>query len=152
MKTLKELFKSSLAVLTVLLCLQAGSYAQQFVGVDTSFVQELVPTAGVVSIQQVTFVFDAARVVNTDWGQIQIDPVQLGNVTGMDSGYVNLFVYSDSSGQVANWVVRNLHIPKIIVNNCSPTGGGDSTSPGEPPSSAPPSPHRRNSPLPRGPP
>ncbi|MHC4595351.1 MAG: hypothetical protein ACYS19_10455 [Planctomycetota bacterium] len=141
MKTLKELFKSYLTVLTVLLCLPAVSHAQQIGGVDNSFVQELVPTAGVVSIQQVTFIFDAARVVNTDWGQIQIDPVQLGNVTGMDSGYVNLFVYSDSSGQVANWVIRNLYLPKIAVNNCPPTEGGDnSTPPGGPPSSAPPVP------------
>ena len=136
MKTLKELFKSCLTVLTVLLYLSAGSYAQQKVSVDASFVQELLPTAGVVSIQQVTFVFDAARVVNTDWGQVQIDPVQLGNVTGMDSGYVNLFVYSDSSGQVANWVVRNLYLPKITVNNCSPTEGGDNSTPPDEPSSS----------------
>jgi hypothetical protein len=140
MKTLNELFRSSLAVLTVLLFFHAGGYAQQLVAVDTSFVQELSPTAGIVSIQQVTFVFDTGRVVNTDWGQIQIDPTKWGNITGMDSGYVNLFVYSDTTRTEPNWTVRNLHIPKIIVNNCSPTGGGNSTSPGEPPSSAPPVP------------
>ncbi|MHC4191316.1 MAG: hypothetical protein ACYSUB_16820 [Planctomycetota bacterium] len=140
MKTLNELFRSSLAVLTVLLFFHAGAYAQQLVAVDTSFVQELSPTTGIVSIQQVTFVFDAGRVVNTDWGQIQTDPTQWGSITGMDSGYVNLFVYSDTTRTEPNWIVRNLHIPKIIVNNCSPTGGGDSTSPGEPPSSTPPVP------------
>jgi hypothetical protein len=139
MRALRPFFQFSIVAVGIGLCLVTVALGQQSQVPDTSFVEPLVPTAAGVTIQQVSFVFDAGRAVDTDWGQIQIDPVRWGNATGMDSGYVQLVLYPDSSAFAPKWVVRNLYLPPAIVGLCPNDSDGTTPDPTGVPGTAPPS-------------
>jgi hypothetical protein len=146
METFNRIFRLGPTVLISLLFLQAGVYAQQLVVVDTDFLQEINPNTGVLSVQQISFVFDSGRVLDSDWGQIQVDPAQFGNITGLNSGYINLFIQSNEAptstappDPTLKWVIHNLLVPEILVDDCPPSGNNDnSDSTGGPPTSTPP--------------
>jgi hypothetical protein len=130
MKALRPFSPISIVAVGMGLCLVTVALGQRRAVLDTSFVEPLVPTAAGVTIQQVSFVFDAGRALDTDWGQIQIDPVRWGEATGMDSGYVHLVLYPGSSVLQAKWVVRNLYLPSAIVGRCpDDSDGAPSTTP-----------------------
>ncbi len=61
------------------------------------------------TFQQVTFHFDAGRVVGSDWGQFQVDPRRLALFTEECGGYINVFTYSDSRRD-PDWVVENMRV------------------------------------------
>jgi hypothetical protein len=138
MKASRLFLQVGLAALAIGACLPTVTFGQRPAISDTSFVEPLVPTATGITIQQVSFVFDAGRAVNTDWGQIQIDPVRWGNVTGMNSGYVHLVLYSDSSARPPKWVVRNLYLPPALVGPCPADSGGATSDPAGGSSTTPP--------------
>ena len=124
-----------MVVLTaILLCPQIAIYSQTSIP-DTSYLKEIDPNTGLVSIQQVTFFFDSGRLPNSDWGQIQIDPNKWSDATGLHSGYLNFFLVGTSSLK-RSWVVQNLYIPPAIVNYCPPIIT-DTNSPDEPDSTIP---------------
>jgi len=130
--------KSTLQIIlmTALLCFQTGVSSQIPIP-DTSYLQELDPNTGAVSIQQVTFVFDSGRLLDSDWGQFQIDPAKWKDSTDMSSGYLNFFIMGTSILE-RKWVVRNLYVPSAIIDDCPPPEIEDSAiSPNEPSSSVP---------------
>ena len=135
METFQQISKKMIVLAVIFLCLQIAAYSQTRVP-DTSYMKEIDPNTGLVSIQQVTFFFDSGRLVNSDWGQIQIDPNKWIGGTGMRSGYLNFFVI-DSSSLKPTWVVQNLYVPPIIIDYCPPIIDDGTSSPNEPPSSAP---------------
>jgi hypothetical protein len=138
MKASQLVLQVGLAALALGACLPTVTFGQRPAIPDTSFVEPLVPTAAGITIQQVSFVFDAGRAVNTDWGQIQIDPARWGNVTGMDSGYVHLVLHSGSSARPPRWVVRNLYLPPALVSPCPANSGGGMSDPAGGSSTMPP--------------
>jgi len=78
--------------------------------------KQIRPSQRVVSFDQITFNFeDEARIEHsgTDWGQFTVDAVQLENVIGVSSGYLNVFV--PINGGVLNWVVENLFVPDLCA-------------------------------------
>ena len=131
METFQQISKKMIVVV-FLSCFQVGAYSQT---PDTSYMHELDPNTGVVSIEQVTFFFDSGRLVDSDWGQIQVNPNKWIEGTGMRSGYLNFFVL-DLSTSERKWVVQNLYVPHVIVDPCPPIID-ETNSPNEPSSSAP---------------
>lgn len=109
-------------MLILALSLAGVGHAQRGDLPEGPIAEPVIPTAAGISFHQVTFAFDAGRLVNTDWGQIQIDPRKWGNVTGRSSGFVQVVLYpSASTGPGRNdpaWVVRNLFVPRESVKPC----------------------------------
>jgi hypothetical protein len=115
---------------TILLCFQAGGIAQG--SRVPGFVEPVSPTAAGISFQQVSFEFDAGRVPDSDWGQMQVDPVRWSAVTGLTSGYINLFLYPGPSAPEGGWVIRNLLVPWSLTSLCSPEDAGPPGGAGRP--------------------
>ena len=63
-----------------------------------------------VAFRQVQFVFDAGRMLDSDWGQVEVDVAKLRKRIGDEGGYLNVALHSDTrAGPV--WAVENLRIP-----------------------------------------
>jgi len=127
MKGSRVLFRSNLVAGMVLLCLQSGAIAQS--SPDPNFVVPWDPACRGICIQQVSFDLDAGRVPETDWGQIQVEPLCWSKASCLTSGYVNVFVYPATGASEGSWVVRNLCVPPILTSPCPPE---DSVPPGGP--------------------
>jgi len=149
METFQQVFKKIIVLAAIFLCLQVAAYSQTRVP-DTSYMKEIDPNTGLVSIEQVTFFFDSGRLVDSDWGQIKVDPNKWNEATGLRSGYLNFFL-NDSSSLNRRWVIQNMYIPSAIVDFCPPIVD-EPNSPNEPgstnPGSTPPDPDPTEPPLP----
>ena len=142
METFQQISKKMIVLAVIFLCLQIAAYSQTRVP-DTSYMKEIDPNTGLVSIEQVTFFFDSGRLVDSDWGQIQVDPNKWTEATGLRSGFLNFYLM-DTSSLKRSWVVQNLYVPPLIVDSClSPID--EPNSPNEPnstiPGSTPPDPN-----------
>ena len=62
-----------------------------------------------VAFQQVQFVFDAGRLLDSDWGQVEVDVAKLRKRIGEEGGYLNLVLHSDTRGG-PTWAIANLRI------------------------------------------
>lgn len=118
-------FNKSLAVVVVAICLQVGLAEGRGHNREDIFMRPVNLQNKVMTIQQVIFDFDAGTVRGTDWGRVQFEPVMWGKVTGMKSGYINMFVHSQGRSETVSWVVQNLFMPAQIVKNCPPTAGNN---------------------------
>jgi hypothetical protein len=123
MKTFYHLSRLGLSVVLVLVCCQARIDAQ-LVGTRTSFSPLNDPAAAGISFQQVTFQFDTGTVALTDWGRMQVNPDLWSESTGMDCGFINLFVYiytgSTAKASVI-WGVQNFYVLGILTEDCPDT-------------------------------
>ncbi|MFZ5448513.1 MAG: hypothetical protein ACOZFS_07740 [Thermodesulfobacteriota bacterium] len=81
-------------------------------------VKQITPRSDIVSIQQVTFVFDTGRLPDSDWGQIQVNPDKLREFTELPCGYLNVFLRTYAQSDLA-WVVQNLSITAPVVESCA---------------------------------
>lgn len=115
---------------TILLCLQAGGFGQG--GRLPEFVEPVSPTEAGISIYQVSFDFDAGRLPDSDWGQVQVNPARWSMATGLSSGYLNLFLYSGPTATEGSWVIRNLFVPPILTSQCPPEDAGPPGGSGRP--------------------
>jgi hypothetical protein len=71
----------------------------------------------IVQFQQITFEYQVARIADTDWGRIVIDPARLRRFSKGCEAYVNVFV-PDTTGRMA-WVVDNVFVAGPDANQCS---------------------------------
>jgi hypothetical protein len=151
MKIFYHLSRLGLCVVLVLICSQTEIDAQQLGGTRTSFSPLDDPVAAGISFQQITFQFDTGTVALADWGRMQVNPDLWSAATGLDSGFVNLFVhvYNSSAAQAnAIWDVQNFYVPGMLTEDCPDTDAPpagfdpapvpgtappDSTIPGSPP-------------------
>ncbi len=104
-------FSKSLAVVVVAVCFQVGFVEARGQNQDDSFMRPINLQKNVMTIHQVIFDLDAGIVRGTDWGRVQFDSVMWGKVTGMKSGYINMFVHSQGRQNTVSWVAQNLFIP-----------------------------------------
>ena len=118
-------FSKSLAVVVVAVCLQVGFAEGRGQNQDDRFMRPVNLRNKAMTIQQIIFDFDAGTVRGTDWGRVQFDPVMWGKVSGMKSGYINMFVHSQGRSDTVNWVVQNLFMPAQNVKNCPPSAGNN---------------------------
>jgi hypothetical protein len=135
---------SSLRVLlfgaSVLLWQAGGTTMAQRPTESGPFVSPYPGLESAVTVQQVHFQLSGVRLPYTNWGQIQVDPVQWRNITGLRAGYVHLVLFADRMGLRPHWVVRNLYIPPALDADCpvdrdsagpaDPAGGGPTAAPG----------------------
>ena len=63
-----------------------------------------------VSFQQVQFVFDAGRLLDSDWGREAVDVAKLRKRIGEEGGYLNVALHSDTRGGPVR-AIANLRIP-----------------------------------------
>jgi hypothetical protein len=89
-----------------------------------SHIVQLGPYSRAVRFEQVSFDFEAGRLVGSDWGQFLVHPAALVGRTGWRSAYVNVFLQSGST-HGPGWVVENLHVLAPSDGGCTrcPTPG-----------------------------
>ena len=67
------------------------------------------PAANAVRFRQTQFVFRSGRLLDSDWGQIEVDKDAIRKALGPEGGYVNVALYTPGQPMPA-WVVDNLRI------------------------------------------
>ncbi|HEY8154590.1 MAG TPA: hypothetical protein VII72_10730 [Myxococcota bacterium] len=72
--------------------------------------QAVTPRDHAVAFSQSQFVFDAGRMLDSDWGQVEADVGKLRRMVGDAGGYLNVALYASARGEPA-WIVENLRIP-----------------------------------------
>lgn len=81
--------------------------------VDQLPVTQLFGSSGAVNFEQVTFELEIGTIANSDWGQLRVRPSQLRDSSGkpLGPGYINVFTYTESSGNIADWIIDNHFVP-----------------------------------------
>lgn len=67
------------------------------------------PAANAVRFRQTQFVFRSGRLLDSDWGQIEVDKDTIRKALGPEGGYVNVALYTPGQPTPA-WVVDNLRV------------------------------------------
>jgi hypothetical protein len=62
-----------------------------------------------VRFRQTQFEFTAGRMLDSDWGQVEVDPSAVRKLLGPSGGYVNVALFTPGSAG-ASWVVENLRV------------------------------------------
>jgi hypothetical protein len=70
---------------------------------------EIGPDEGV-DFQQVDFSFGPTPVVDSDWGAVVVDPVEIARNTGLSKGYLNVVTE-------VGWVVTNLYVQSSPIDD-----------------------------------
>ena len=77
---------------------------------DDSGLKILRPRSGKVALQQVQMLFEAGRIINSDWGRIRVKRWHRADDC---SGYVNVFLEADArTDRDLEWAVDNMHVPR----------------------------------------
>ena len=74
-------------------------------------VTQIKPHQRIVQFQQVNFVLEVARILRSDWGQVQVDQSALKSETGHHSGYLNVFLRGAGRTGRTAWAVGNMFVP-----------------------------------------
>lgn len=69
----------------------------------------LLPASNAVRFRQTQFVYQTGRLLDSDWGQVEIDKDAVRRALGPEGGYVNVALYTPGQSAPA-WVVDNLRI------------------------------------------
>lgn len=69
----------------------------------------VLPAAKAVRFRQTQFVFRAGRMLDSDWGQIEVDKAAVRKALGGAGGYLNVALFTPGQPAPA-WVVENLRI------------------------------------------
>ena len=87
-------------------------------------IKQIRPIPTIVTFHQVNFEYDTlGRIVATDWGEMEVDPKKLASFTDDCSGYINVFLHTDTPiatrDNAIHWVVDNLFIPGPAGKGCA---------------------------------